>query len=251
MTRVTPLLTSRKTLNINYKAASETLLATPETLPTTEPATPQIGFTVASADLPTFGMDAYKKIWVALVIGAGRFVTAGTLYWRMKKNGASVATGSVTVSTNYYYTVNAFFYNVAVGDLLELALWSSVTDSGWDYKAYQVQVSRLILMNKPRLLVPCNFSSITAQPVLTLGNPLVAATNVLYPYHLDIGLPTISAAINYASLQPGDLYGMFRIYRGDVLTSNTALARTSSAYRPYYDRNYVPSQMIMRGCRID
>ena len=137
MVRVTPLFTSRKVLNITYKSAQETLLATPQTLPTAEPATPQIGYTVAEADLPTLSMSVYSKKWVAYVIGAGKFVTIGTLYWRMKKNGASVATGSYSVDSNYYYTVSAYFFDVAVGDLLELALWSTRTDSNWDYKAYQ------------------------------------------------------------------------------------------------------------------
>ena len=251
MVRVTPLFTSRKVLTIGYQTPQETLLATPETLPTAEPATPQIGYTVASADLPTFNMGVYSKKWVALVYGAGKFVTAGTVYWRMKKNGASVNTGSASVSANYYYTVCAYFYDVAVGDVLELALWSSVTDSNWDYKAYQVQATRLILMNKPRLLVPCNFSNLSGQPVLTLGNPSVAGTYVLYPYHLDISLSGISSATIYDSLQPKDTYGMFRINRGDYSNPNAVVVKTDATYRPRYDRSWVPTRMIMRGLRID
>ncbi len=250
MVRVTPPFTSRKVLNIAYKAAQETLLATPETLPTAEPATPQIGFTVAEADLPTFDQSVYSRKWVALIYGAGKFVTAGTLYWRIKKNGASVATGSASVSANYYYTVNAYFFDIAVGDLLELALWSSVTDSNWDYKAYQVQVSRIILMKRPRLLVPCNFSSIGTQPALTLGSPSVYTTGTLYPYHADIALPAITAATNYPSLQVGDAFGMFRVCYGDSIPNSGRVA-TSSLYRPRYYQNYVPSQIIMRGYKID
>ena len=123
MGTVTPLLTSRKILNITYQTPQETLLGTPETLPTTEPATPQISYTVTSGDLPTFNMPLFKKIWVALLYGAGKAVTAATIYWRMKKNGASVATGSGSVAANTFYTWSCGFYDVAVGDVLELALW--------------------------------------------------------------------------------------------------------------------------------
>jgi hypothetical protein len=250
MTRLNPIFTSLKTLNITYQTPQETLLATPETLPTSEPATPQIGYTVAGDHLPAFNMSVYQKIWIALVYGAGKFVTAGTVYWRMKKNGVSVSTGSASVSANVYYSVSAFFYNVAVGDVLELALWSNQTDSNWDYKAYQIQVTRLILMDKPRLLVPCNFANIVAQPVLTLGTPS-AVTSTLIIYHLDKVLASISTPTVFESLQPKGTYGMFRAGRGDYTDADSAVVSSSATYRPLYYRNYVPTQIIMRGVKTD
>jgi hypothetical protein len=250
MTRLSPLFTSLKTLNITYQTPQETLLGTPETLPTSEPATPQISYTVASGDLPTFNLTPYQKKWVAIVIGAGKAVTAATIYWRMKKNGASVNTGSSSVSAGYYYTRQCFFYDVAVGDVLELALWSSVSDSNWDYKAYQIQVSRVILLNKPRLLSPCNFAALTTQPALTLGSPSFTNYN-LYPFHCDNALPNINAAISYQFLYPKDTCGMFEPYYGDAYSSNSSTVRTSTTYRPYYYRNYVPTQIIMRGVKTD
>jgi hypothetical protein len=250
MTRLNPAFTSLKTLNITYQTPQETLLDTPVTLPTSEPTTPQIGYTVAEADLPIFNLSPYQKKYVAIVIGAGKAVTAATIYWRMKKNGASVNTGSSSVSANNYYTVNAFFYDVAVGDVLELALWSSVSDSNWDYKAYQIQVSRVILLNKPRLLSPCNFAALTIHPALTLGTPSFTNYSV-YPYHCDTNLLSITAATSYDFLYPKDTYGMFRIYFGDYTSSNSSTVRTSTTYRPYCYRNYVPTQIIMRGVKTD
>lgn len=251
MTRITPLLTSNKTLNITYQTPQETLLDTPETLPTTEPATPQIGYTVADADLPAFNMGVYAKKWVALLFGGGKFVTAGTVYYRMKKNGVSVTTGNLAMTANYYYTLSAWFYDVAVGDVLEIALWSNQADSNWDYKAYQIQVTRLILINKPQLLVPCNITALSAQPVLTLGVPSVQNTDVLYVYHLGFYLFSVSSATNFDSLQPETVFGMFCIYHGDVVGKNMALVVKSSTSRPRYYRNYVPTQIIMRGVRLD
>jgi hypothetical protein len=237
-------------LNITYQTPQETLLGTPETLPTSEPATPQISYTVASGDLPTFNLSPYQKKWVAIVIGAGKAVTAATIYWRMKKNGASVNTGSSSVSANTFYTRQCFFYDVAVGDVLELALWSSVSDSNWDYKAYQIQVSRLILLNKPRLLSPCNFAALATHPALTSGNPSLTIS-AFYPYHCDAILPGISAATSYDFLYPKNTYGMFNINYGDYYYANSSVVRTSTTYRPYYYRNYVPTQIIMRGVKTD
>jgi hypothetical protein len=250
MTRLNPIFTSLKTLNITYQTPQETLLGTPETLPTSEPATPQIGYTVAQSDLPTFNMSPYQKKWVAILIGAGKAVTAATIYYRQKKNGVSVNTGSSSVSANNYYTCQCFFYDVAVGDVLELALWSNQADSNWDYKAYQIQVSRLILLNKPRLLSPCKFAALTTHPALTLGSPSYTY-NVLYPIHCDLRLPSISAATFYESLYLKDTYGMFQIYYGDYSSSNSSMVRTNTTYRPYYYRNYVPTQIIMRGVKTD
>ena len=251
MGRVTPLLTSRRVLNITYKTPLETLLSVPETLPTSEPVTPQIGYTVATIHLPTFDIPPYRKIWIACLYGAGYFPSAGVLYWRMKKNGVSVASGTASVPAGYYYTVNAFFYDVAVGDLLELALWSSVTDSNWDYKAYQVQVTRVILFNKPRLLFPCNFAVLSAQPFLSLGTPHVTVTVALYPCNDDKALTGITSGTVFTSLYVGDIYGIFRIGYGDYSTSNTAVVSTSPSYRPYYYRNYAPTQIIMRGLKTE
>ncbi|MGQ9743112.1 MAG: hypothetical protein ACUVQW_00700 [Candidatus Bathycorpusculaceae bacterium] len=250
MTKLTPLLTSLKKLDITYKTPKETLLETPETLPTSEPDTPQISYTVAEDDLPTFSMVPYQKVWVANVFGGGKAVTATNIYWRMKKNGESVNTGYGSVSANYFFTRNCYFYDVKVGDVLELALWSNQTDSTWDYKAFQIQVTRLILLNKPRLLLPCNFASLETHPVLTLGNPSWTG-QALYPYHCDYPLSTITSATSYSSLYPKDTYGLFRLNYGDYNQFNSAPPRTSATYRPYYYRNFVPTQLTMRGLKTE
>ena len=249
MGRISPLLTSRKILNISYATPQETLLATPVTLPTAEPATPQISYTVATADLPTFNMPLYQKKWVAMIYGSGKTVTQPTLSYNMKKNGASVSTGSGLVGAGYYYVRNCFFYDVAVGDVLELALWSDQTDTNWDYKAYQIQATRLILLNKPRLLLPCNFASLAKHPTLTAPYAYPYYTGNVYPYHLDKLLPYFSVATLYESLYPKDTYGLFRLYCGDYYLPNSSIVAASLTWHPYYYNNYVPTQLIMRGVK--
>jgi hypothetical protein len=248
--RLNPSYTSLKTLTITYRTPQETLLSTPQSLPTTEPSTPQISYTVASTDLPTLSLKV-TKTWTALLYGAGRNTgsTSQTLYWRMKKNGTNVATNSSTITQNYYYTVNAYFYDISVGDVLELSLWASSSNLNWDYKAFQVQVTRINLFNNLLLLKPCNFKAISAQPVLTSGNPVAASTTNIRVHHLDANLDNISAAKSYTALMPGPLYKTYRLNTGDF-TSNIASVNSHSSNRPYYNQQYVPTTIEARGFLI-
>jgi hypothetical protein len=245
-----PVYTSLKTLTITYKTPQETLLATPVALPTTEPSTPQIRYTVGVADLPNLSFGA-PRTWVAIVYGAGKNgVSSVALYWRMKKNGVSVATSSISLSANNYYTVNAYFYDINIGDVLELSLWASASGPNWDYKAYQVQVTRINLFNRLILLKPCNFKTMSIQPVLTLGNPIVYSTYPIRPHHLDKQQELLSNANSYEVLMPGPLYKTYRLTLGDV-TANTATVNTHSANRPYYSQQYVPTTIEGRGLLVD
>jgi hypothetical protein len=250
MTRIkAEILTSLKTLNITYQTPLETLLDTPETLPTTEPATPQIKYTLASGDFPTLSIDVYSKIWVDTVFAAGKFVTAGTLYWRLKKNGVSLSTGSGSVGSGTFYTLNSGFYDVKVGDVLEIALWSSVSDSNWDYKAHQVLVTRVLPFRNIPQLSPCNFTGVTTQS-LTLGNPSVQGYYAYIPYHDDVSLGWTYTTKNFRGLYCGPTYGTFRIRKGDESYPNAAVLTASSTYRPYYHSNYIVTQMVFRGLKV-
>jgi len=251
MVRVTPVITSERFLETTFQSPQENLLGTPETLPTSEPATPQVSYTIASGDLPTFSITTYAKKWIAYLYAAGNFVTAGTLSWRMKKNGISVNTGTSSVGANTYYTVNAFFYDVAVGDGLEIALWSNQSDSKYDYKAYFVILSRLLIINKPRIAYPCNFAELSAKPVLTQGNPNYVGQGAFYPMHEDGETPAITAPKVFDVVKFKDQFCMFRMFYGDKSSSNAAMVATHASYRPYYYRQFVSTKIKIRGLRLD
>jgi hypothetical protein len=253
MTRLTPLLTSLKTLNIIHQTPLETLLATPQPLPTSEPATPQISYTVAQADLPTFSFPVYRAKFMAYLVAAGYVTTTSSsdVYLRMKKNGVSVISTYAWVPAGNYYTFNCFFLDVAVGDVLEIALWADTTNVDWRYKAYQIQATRVIPFNKPRMLAPCSFSLVEAQPTLTLGYPTAPSPSGFNPCHCDGRLPAISSATYYDFLYPKDTLGMFSIYWGDGYLPNNMSYTGSTAYYPYYRKNYVPRQIIMRALRTE
>ena len=258
MARLTPLLGSVKTLTITYQNPQETLLSTPETLPTTEPSTGQIQYTVQNSDLPILSLPIPYKIWVGLVYAAGKAVSAATIYWRMKKNGASVANGSISVAANTFWTLCTGFPDVKVGDVIEIALWSNQTDSNWDYKAYQVQVSRIMPSSRPWILVFEPLYWTGSQPTLTLGNPAQASSPYELAYfHSRFNLGTHGAGVAGWGGKASQLwscvlyrgYGFVRLDLGDFVRSSASF--THASYRPYYRNNVVPTQLKWREYRGD
>jgi hypothetical protein len=249
--RLNPNFTGLKTLTITYRTPQETLLSTPQTLPTAEPASPQVRYTVTSADLPVMSIGVHRAIYTAALYAGGRFATAGTLYWRMRRNGVSVTTGSASVSANAYYTVNAGFFNINVGDVLEISLWSSVTDSQFDYSAFQVQVTRIIPLRRRRLLMPCNVTSVGNQPTLSLGAPSVATNYGYQIIHADALIVSFTDPRNLPAIYVGGTYGIYRIGLGDWQILNSAIVLTSATYRPYYTRDVVPTTIVFRGVSLD
>jgi len=249
MARLNPLYTSLKTLEITYKPAVETLLDTPEILPTSEPTTPQISYTVQESDLPILNIGVYRKVWIAWIFVCGYCSSSATVYYRMFRNGSSVATGSANISAGYY-TYIFWFYDVNVGDVLEVKLWSSASGSDWRYKAYQIQVTRIIPLSKVRLLSPCNIVSLDRQPKLTLGKPFVYGYLILCVCHADVIYRMINAATDIPVLYVGDTYGIYRLYGGDYSSQNRGYVYSHSSYYPYYQNNYVPTKIVFRGVII-
>jgi len=250
MTRVRDMLGPLKTLTTTIQSPQETLLGTPEALPTSEPATPQISYTVASGDLPTFTVQPVSKKWVALIHAAGKNTTAGSVAvnWRMKKNGSSVITGGWSIAANTFYTYISCFYDIAVGDVLEVALWAGASGCNWDYKAYQVQPTRMAPKLRDPILIPSNITALVAHPTLTLGNP--SGTNSSFAiYHGDTLTASISGTINLpcqVAKIGGSGLGWGRICYGDQYTPNNATYRTSTTYRPYYYKNFIPTTIVFR-----
>jgi len=249
MGKVTPILSGLKDLRITYKTPYESLQATPTSLPTTEPATSQIIYTVAEADLPNFNMTVESRIIVALMYAGGKNTDAAaqTVYWRMLRNGASVATGSGSISADYFWTLSSFFTNVAVGDVLEIRLWATATTVNWDYEARQLQFSRVALLEKYVLLL-CNFIGLSAQPVLTLGTPSVVSTGSLFIDHPAAEVSTASAK-DFSPWKQHPSYKLFRMHFGDYTSANTARLLSHSTSRPRYYRNWVPTRISLRALR--
>lgn len=250
MTRETTALTEQKTITISYPTPTETLQGTPTTLPTSEPGTPQVSYTVAATDPPTIGLTLYSKVLIGVVIAGGKVNTAATISWRMKHNGSSVTTGSTSVAASTYYTIQAFFYNCAVGDTLQISLWSNESDSNWDYNTYYVHFTRLVIWNKIRMLVNVSFVTLVQTPVLASGNPSGTSYSS-YAYSNDLMYDAMQTAgpFTFSALYAGTTYGFFVEPLGDIYNANNAYFRTSSTYRPLYYSPFEPTKITLRGLR--
>jgi hypothetical protein len=251
MTRLREYDRGLKTLNLTLQTPQETLQGTPTTLPTSEPGTPQISYTVASGDLPTFGLTPYTQYWLAYVVGGGKAVTAATISARMKLGGSSVATQGNSVGASTYYTYEALFLNVGVGNQLQMSLWSNQSDSNWDYNAYCIVPTRVVLKSTLPIYVPFNITALTLIPTLTKGNPYSWSPS---GHGWIVGSEDITPAAaiwltgtqNFKCLHPAGTYGIGCLDIGDYNNANSLVIHTSGTYRPAYDQNYFPTTIMMR-----
>jgi len=208
---------------------------------------------VQNSDLPTLGLNVLSKKWCVLLYAAGKFVTAGTLYWRVLKNGASQYNSSGSVAANTFYTLNAKLYDIAVDDVLAIKLWSNQSDSEWSYKALAVQVSRIILLLGTKFLK--NYSvTIDDLPDLTSGySPYKVSRGDLNFYVADVRAPwaasSYPATKNIEIYYMDDTYGLFQLGYGDYAVGTGSL-RTSTTRLPYYEFNMTPTQILVRGIRL-
>ena len=124
-----PAYGSPMQVGITWPAVRETT-GLSDALPTSEPASAQITYTVAASDLPTL-TAAIPYRYIPFLYAYGQ-VTGGTdrsISYRIELNGTSIATGNLgSVANNYYYCVYGWNWGanyVAVGDVLTLKLWAS------------------------------------------------------------------------------------------------------------------------------
>lgn len=229
---------SLQSYTITYPDPDETLLGTPEALPTSEPGTAQIEYTIASGHLPTVSPAGLRYTLIANVYAGGQngAGSAATVYYRVKRNGVDVATGSHSVDAGYYWTLNIYKYmaGLAVGDTITVHLWASIAGTNWDYKALACKMSALcpgMAVGGLQITLPS-----TRQPSLVLGNPYSgnpAHVQIWWDSHyVDtnvLGLPiTLTAKLWTSHLSNG----LFKAYFGHA--NNSVILLPHSSYRPYY-----------------
>ena len=102
-------------------------LHTASWLPTSEPGSPQYSWTIASGDLPVWGVElsSVKHYAYFACSGYNHDSLTRTVYVRMTKNGGNYAYGSQSVIPSRYYTANCLFYDVDVSDVLGIKLWTT------------------------------------------------------------------------------------------------------------------------------
>ena len=127
-----PLYNAPMQVAITYPSIRETSGLTTE-LPTSEPGTAQISYTVEAGDLPVcaplmpFAYAPFIYAQGQNTGGAARIVS-----YRIEKNGTSLRTGNMdSAANNYYFALSAASFCAAaagppvVGDVLTVKLWAN------------------------------------------------------------------------------------------------------------------------------
>lgn len=239
------MMGSRHVLTITYPDPDETLLETPEALPTSEPETPQIAFTIGAAHLPNIG--GASAVWSPALYAAGKNDTAGavTLSYRLMKNGASVQTGTQSVTAGRYWTVSGYnYYDSAVGDTIALSLWANAAGLDWRYNGFAVLPTRLDVSTAASSVLYRVQYTLARKPVLTLGTPGLLAASRWYLYNGDMPFDTNNAgALTLPVLAADPDYKFGRMQYGDTLLTNSSHGAQTTTY-PYYMAYNVPTQIV-------
>lgn len=239
-----PLFKGRVDVSIGYPDADDAILETPIELPASEPETPQIAYTVSSSHCPMWTPYELPHTKSASIFAS---TTANTypryVYYRLTRNGSSVATGSWYHSSPLDYTHQIpGFIGVQVGDVLGCSLWSHDVGVVIKHKALIVQPTRICAgmgwLSNVGVVV-----STEAGKQLRLGSPTVKnireATVCLWHVKPEtVYLSPLSASAGLEATwdvyKPHKAYGLGRIWFGDRATNH-------SGYTSYlnYDANVV------------
>lgn len=234
-----PILTRKLYATLTYPSVRSATGLT-DTLPTSEPATPQLSYTIAASDVPTVAANFDLQFTLHPLLWARGRNTGGaaqTISYRLKKNGVSQATGALgSCANNYYYCVTAGYKwgdtPPVVGDVVEMALWASgsgvsLTDTGMGCSA-----SRFMKNRDPLTLLYLTAFQETAGTFKPSWASTYARNGYLVAVNrgnyngLTIDLDAMNA-VNSAVGRPG--FGCLRIQWGDAEVYTTAEMNTLSS----------------------
>lgn len=239
-------------LVFSWPAVSETTGLT-EAIPTSEPATAQISYTIEASHLPTItgiGMGLYRlspSMWCQVRNTSG---AARTVSWRWELNGTSISTGSTSVSNNYYGMLSCTDHGTTlpmVGDVLTIKLWCatgigvtlqshtmamnitrpwhSMGFGGWSPNYALCQVTMGNVAGRPSY----GSSSVMAEtPYSYLGGALLRNTT---------GSFTCIIRVDYS----GNNYGLYIPHYGDNTYSTNYMSQASSSTGTQLGWSYRPT----------
>ena len=203
-----------------------------EYLPTSEPASSQVSYTVAAEHLPTISPTPWQTSYTAQVLMAGKNTTASavTIYWRILKNGISQAWGYSPCAAKYCWTVDpGHFGLVSVGDTLEVRAWASASSAAyWDYKALILVPTRMVPARPNRILLDVSLT--TSSYILSKGLRALTSSGTIQmndSLNVSLGMTTVTPRVWF----PGSTYGIYRTAQDQNPASTL---RTNSTVRPYY-----------------
>lgn len=243
-----------------YKQATITLPTPRETpitsvnLPTTEPGTAQISYTVQSSDFSSFsGQQPLNIQYVPFIFACGKTGAAATVIsYRISLNGVSQATGALSsIAANNFYTVNVGKYiKVNVGDVVTLSLWSNQSDTTFVYHAFTTLFTRLQLSKPSNILTNVTFGSMIAFPTLTQapspqGNAGSPQPTLIYPTSsTSISMSNVGFTFPALTQEQTNGYQLMRSSYGD--SNNSVGAGNSTTNQTNMWKNYLPTTISFR-----
>lgn len=152
-----PLYSAPRQIGFAYPTMRETSGLT-DALPTSEPASAQITYTIGNDDLPT--LTTPIPYWISPMIFAQGQNTSGasrTVSYRVEVNGTSIATGSSNNGTLAYWSLSAYsWWNAGAlpvaGDVLTVKLWANGSGCSLNAHALKVTPTRPLIGTKKPIL---------------------------------------------------------------------------------------------------
>jgi hypothetical protein len=239
-----------KSFTITGATPRETLLGTPLVLPTTEPASGQITWTIQSSDLPTITPNAPMKFNASLVCGGKVGATAATISYRILLNGTSVvqSSGASATATQFWGHTHWRTSNVQVGDTIEIRYWSNQTDTNLDFYGLIVYPSQPSIIKLGTILSPLNISSVSNGANFVSAGLAINNTQafVIYPYNSNQGV-TYLVAINFNAIAPSLVTAvLYKLSSGSGENASAITQQFVNATQRQYQKQWFPTTISFR-----
>lgn len=225
------------------------------TLPTAEPGTAQISYTVQASDLVGFSGQGAKTVTnLPLVYASGKIgAAATTISYRISINGTSqYQSNTASLTAAYYYTITFCKYlSVNVGDVVTVSMWSSQADTSLVYTAFTTCATRPLITKAGTILSNVAYATGTAFPTFS-QNPTptaVSSTQAWVAVTNTAGTGTNVSnpnAATFPAMTPDSSgpYYMGRCYYGDAFNSVNVSTHATNQFYPV--KNYMPATITFR-----
>lgn len=248
--RVRDFVGPYQTCNITLGTKRETA-GSDTSLPTSEPGSPQVSYTIQSSDCPTVtGALSHTLNCIIFISGRNTSGSARTINVKGFIDGVEAITGNQSINTNQYFTAEIPFSNVSVGDVITVKIWSSGTTTTYYYSAIAVFTGSVTLCKEKEMLIDLNIPTITDFPTLASGNtPYKNGSSALYFYTMDCATGDIGAihgstdALTCKGFKPTDGKA-FSAYWGVYKTTVTFYSNVTNT--PQYLSQYLPTAINYR-----
>lgn len=229
-----------KSYTITPGTARETLLTGGSilTLPTTEPATAQVSFTVQSSDLPTITGNAPMKYNASLVCSGKIGVAASVINYRVLKNSVSVAqaAGASAAATQFWSHSHFRTFDVQVGDVLEVKYWAVQADVTLDFYGLIIYPSQPLVSKDGTILKDLAFGNTTTNPVFATATTVQAFSNY-YTFPSSVNNIAFTGNQTYAAIGYNANNGAYKTGQADAQAATTnqyVNATQRQIYKQYY-----------------